>query len=249
MTKEQYISTLTPEILRLTTDACKSCNGSGYTIVKIKEENYDYETEKARECECVRIRKLKAMGLEERYQECCLANYNVDDSNKDVYSTIKLFIDKYPNVKNGILIMGGCGTGKTYTAATIINEAVWKTQTSHARMISVPKLLEEIKATYDSKAKRKLREMEFDLTEIEKCELLCIDDLGAEHLKEGDGASWIREKLFLIIDSFWNRKKTIIVTTNCTVKDIEDKYGDRVMDRIRGMTVQRVITGKSRRML
>ncbi len=63
------------------------------------------------------------------------------------------------------------------------------------------------------------------LKNIESCELLVLDDLGAEYVrKDKDGEeSWAADLILTIIES--REDKPNIITTNYNVESLQNKYG------------------------
>ena len=68
---------------------------------------------------------------------------------------------------------------------------------------------------------------EFDTEYLTECDLLIIDDLGTEM-----GNSYTASKLFYIINERLLRKKSVIISTNLSLKELQDTYSDRVFSRI-----------------
>ncbi len=128
----------------------------------------------------------------------------------------------------GLLFIGPVGTGKSHLAAAIYNEL--KNNGKNCVFISVPDLLDRLKASYSSDALGR----EADVLEvIKQCELLVLDDVGAErHTGEED---WASERLFAIFDHRYRNMLPTIGTTNCQPNILEDKLGARTMSRLREM--------------
>jgi DNA replication protein DnaC len=59
--------------------------------------------------------------------------------------------------------------------------------------------------------------------------LLVIDDLGGEDVN----APWVLQKVHSIITERYNRKKTIIITTNLNKQELENTYSGRLIDRLK----------------
>ena len=79
-----------------------------------------------------------------------------------------------------------------------------------------------------------LREIRFNNdTNLESllfdCDLLIIDDLGAEHLNE-----FSITELFNILNKRILNKKKMIISTNLTIPDIIKKYSERISSRLLG---------------
>src|SRR5690606_36955822 len=110
----------------------------------------------------------------------------------------------------------------THLAAAVHNHL-----TKHGKVvvfISMPELLNKIKATFNENNKETEEQI---LKALRICDLLIIDDLGAEKTSE-----WVQEKLFTIIDTRYKRQKPIMATSNIRPADLIDKIGKRAYDRI-----------------
>lgn len=121
-----------------------------------------------------------------------------------------------------ILFWGIPGNGKSHLAAAIHNELIRKHRV--IVFISMPDLLEKIKSTFNKQSKESESQI---LKALNLCDLLIIDDIGAEKTSE-----WVQEIIFRIVDSRYRRKKPILATSNLEPKLLSDRIGARAYDRI-----------------
>lgn len=63
-----------------------------------------------------------------------------------------------------------------------------------------------------------------------KASALVLDDLGAEY---ADTKGNFLVDLDELVDTFYGDKRPLLITTNCTNADFKNRYGNRVVDRIR----------------
>lgn len=129
-----------------------------------------------------------------RIQDYQLENFIITENNKKEVEIAKDFTQKCinKNQKNGLIITGKSGTGKTHLATAILNKITEKDMlVLMGRLIL---LLDVIKDTFkDFSSKEK------DIMKLySKVDMLIIDDLGTERI-----SSWALEKLYTIIE---NRK-------------------------------------------
>ena len=201
--------------------SCKACNDSGYTNdLKI--------------CACV-----KNMLSESRYVESSLANglrnktfenfdlsyYNEGNERKimeEILNGCKRYAENFPNDDSaGLIFFGGTGLGKTHISAAIGNLV------SSRGMDVIYESAQQIFDTCDAVRFNRLDVQE--RKKYETCQLLIIDDLGAECLTQYS-VSAITSLIDLRIV---NGRKTII-STNLVPETIRKSYGERLFSRLFG---------------
>jgi DNA replication protein DnaC len=181
-----------------------------------------------------RKRKLdslfKQSRLGERFRGCTFENYPRIPETRDIYNHLFVYSEFFKYFRNkSILLLSHPGTGKTYLAASAVNMLVEKGVA--AVFVVVPDLLNRIRSTYGKDNQDTENQIMYGLCEAD---LLVLDDLGAERHKDKD--DWGTEKLYSIINSRYNNMSATIFTTNCTMKELADKLGDRTFSRICEMT-------------
>ncbi len=118
-----------------------------------------------------------------------------------------------------LVLMGTYGCGKTHLAAAIANACVEFGMTTS--FLTVPDLMDWLRNSFDSKDTS--FEERFD--QIRNVGLLVLDDLGTQN-----ATKWANEKLFQIIDYRYVRKLPLVVTTNLTLEDMDDRIRSRLQD-------------------
>ena len=103
------------------------------------------------------------------------------------------------------------GTGKT-TLALLVAKAARDAGRSVA-VYSVPRLLAEMRDTFDEDSADSHLKLFRRLTEVE---LLVLDDLGAERQTE-----WVLEQLYSLVNERWQDERSTVVTSN-----VPDPYRD-----------------------
>ena len=142
-------------------------------------------------------------------------NFITTETNKKEVEIAKDFTEKCinKNQKNGLIITGKSGVGKTHLATAILNKLTEKdVLVLMGRLIL---LLDVIKNTFkDFSSKEK------DIIELySKVDMLIIDDLGTERI-----SSWALEKLYTIIENRNENKLPIIVTTRFNKESLLDRF-------------------------
>ena len=118
---------------------------------------------------------------------------------------------------------GTVGTGKSFLSVCIARELL--EQGRSVLYFSAAALFEKLSCyTFDNRSKEELRDFTQDLY---GCDLLIIDDLGTELTNQ-----FVAAHLFTCLNErFLNRKSTII-STNLSLKEMQSRYSDRVFSRI-----------------
>jgi DNA replication protein DnaC len=123
----------------------------------------------------------------------------------------------------GLWLMGDVGTGKT-ALAMLVSKATAEAGRSVA-IYSLPRLLARIRRTYDADAGEDSY-LDF-FGRLTSVDLLHVDDLGAE--KRSD---WVLEQLYAIVDERYQAQRSIVVTTNLEVDQLEEQIGPRTVSRL-----------------
>ena len=138
-----------------------------------------------------------------------------------------------------ILFTGKTGCGKTHLAVAIIRELVKRAWVHEIRFITAPELLLEIRATfrpasrkYDDGGRCEADTEQDVLDKYSKCDLLILDDLGAEKVSD-----FTIQSLYLVIDRRNREMRPTIVTTNLSLEEIETLIDARMASRLSDMKV------------
>lgn len=158
---------------------------------------------------------------------------------------------KFPDFNKGnhsLVLTGKPGLGKTHlsycVAKAISNKGYSVT------FIPMPDLLTKIRETYDRNSEMSEEKL---LTLLKDVDLLVLDDIGAEYIKESEKESWAVDKIYQIINSRQN--KPTIYTTNYSSEQLANRYGsknniimgERIVSRMKKGTYPINLTGKDYR--
>lgn len=199
-----------------------------------EEEMARLERERVRDCARNKVKKFWDISIIDK--KFRLSTFENADLSQKHMRIAKKFAEKFVSTGTaplGIMFFGEVGTGKTYASNCIANHLMKNGKTVF--VISLSK--------YMNKLQREWAEAEKDvLRYVEECELLIIDDFGVEKASE-----FVLEKTFALIDTRYRTKKPMIITTNLDITKINNKFGERIADRLREMCYFLQVTGKSRR--
>ena len=227
-----------------TSEACPEgvCDGSGWILT---------EGDEARPCRCreARIRRLKTRlmgsGVPKRFlREASFDRNPVREIDSLVLDHVRSFtraIEQKVRAGEGCWFYGeDHGTGKTLLAM-LISKAALEAGLSVA-IYSVPRLLAEIKETYEETSQGSYMDLFHRLCAVD---LLHLDDLGAERRTE-----WVLEQLYSIVNERWQDERSIVVTTNLDIDQLREQVGRRTVSRLFGICGEPIrIEGRDRRIL
>jgi DNA replication protein DnaC len=120
----------------------------------------------------------------------------------------------------GIWITGDIGTGKTALAMLISKAALEAGRT--VAIYSLPRLLNLIRESIEH-----VDGVVGFLDLLATVDLLHLDDVGAENRTD-----WALEQLYSIINTRYEEKRAIVVTTNLQDQELSDQIGARTVSRL-----------------
>lgn len=129
------------------------------------------------------------------------------------------FTRKSPN----ILFMGGTGLGKTHLSLAIANVVINK---GYSVIYGTS---QNILGDLQNENFGRADNIRYTENDVLNCDLLIIDDLGTEFK-----SSYTVACLYNIINTRLSAKLPTIVSTNFSIKEIEEKYDQRITSRITG---------------
>ena len=160
------------------------------------------------------------------YPETVVPEYGASarDIMRQNYNDCVSFAEKFSGKGRGMVMLGATGLGKTHLSLAIASRVIERGFS--AVYVSVPEILR----TLDREQFKKTDENTMSL--VTGCDLLILDDLGAEASTERN-VSMVYE----LINSRINRLLPIIINTNLTLNELKSRYSDRLFSRIVSMDV------------
>jgi DNA replication protein DnaC len=216
-----------------------ACEGDGWLV--------DEATNTATPCRCraQRISRKRARSLNsvipKRFRGVSFDRPPVTEISPPVVKGVQRYVrglNANLEAGRGLLIMGSVGTGKT-TLAMLVSRHALEAGRSVA-IYSVPRLLAEIRTTYDAASERSYVDLLERLTAVD---LLHLDDLGAERTSE-----WVLEQLYSIINARYEDGRSVVVTTNVPLDELREQIGARTVSRLAEMCEDLQLFGDDRRL-
>jgi DNA replication protein DnaC len=167
---------------------------------------------------------LAYCGVSPKYLQCRFDNFSGGGKIVDVLSQLT-------KTDDSIVLTGQTGCGKTHLAVALLAEYPCVDATDPV-FVTVPELLLKIRTCFGPKAT--LTEEEI-INNYASCEVLVLDDLGAE--KESE---FVIVTLYLIIDRRNRYGRKTIITTNLSLPEIEEKLGARIASRLSEMKIIKI---------
>lgn len=216
---------------------CALCRDTGYVGEPVHEQ-----------CICLKRAVMNRLYQSEGLQG--LERENFDAFNADIFSDQPIegkknsqrgyilkardICESYANgfeagQGRGMLLSGASGLGKTFLMNCIAQRVLERGFS--VVVISAYKLMEVMRGYQFSGTGAE------QVEDLLKCDLLCIDDLGSEPMLNGITVSAV----YHIINERRNANRAIVVTTNCSMKQLYELYTDRVAARLTDQSRMQVI--------
>lgn len=175
-----------------------------------------------------KINKLmEASGISSRFREKTFGNFKTTPQTLEAFNICRNFVIGYkPNVK-GLRLWGNYGTGKTHLITAIVNNLL--TKNVPCMFVVVPELLEYLRQGIKNEDTAQTATELINMAK--KADVLVLDDLGAEK-----PSNWVKEQLFILINSRYENQLTTLITTNLSTAELVEQIGQRIMSRIIEMT-------------
>jgi DNA replication protein DnaC len=199
------------------------CDGSGFVV--------DEATNTARDCGCRpariamrRTRRLEA-NIPKRYRGVSFEQLSGTElvSYPEQIRLARRFaanIERELEGGRGIWIMGDIGTGKTMLAMLISKAALDAGRA--VAIYSLPRLLNLIREAIED-----VDGVVGFLDRLAGVDLLHLDDVGAENRTD-----WALEQLYSIVNTRYEERRSIVVTTNLQPDELAAQIGARTVSRL-----------------
>ncbi len=207
----------------------EDCDGSGIRVDEARDVAADCRCREARK-RALRTSSLRS-AIPRRYREVSFDRAPMPSIALSAPAQVRAVrayvrdLDANLRAGRGLWLEGTVGTGKT-TLAMLVSKAAL--DSGHGVAIySLPRLLAEIRTTYDDDSDRTYTALLDRLTEVD---LLHIDDVGTEKTSD-----WVLEQLYSIVNARYEEERAVIITTNLKRDDLAAQIHERTVSRLEEM--------------
>lgn len=224
-----------------------------YTCDLCKDTGYNKEFY----CQCYRklIRDVarETLGVNSPLKKCTFESFRLDrypdvtdsviginqrEHMKNTYEYCRAYAENFTPDSEGLCMYGKTGLGKTHMSLAIANVVLDKGYDVYYG--SIQSIMDKLEAEHFGRLPREDSIKEDILT----CDLLIIDDLGAEFATQFTNA-----ELYNILNSRILSSLPTIISTNLEMSEIAEKYTQRVASRIMGSCMAIYFCGKDIRQM
>ncbi len=198
---------------------CPDCQDTGYIG--------------SRKCHCFQKRMIDLLYSQsnimeilekENFQTLSYDYFSGEDlvNYKKTVAICKDFVKNFDSQHRNLLFIGTAGTGKTFLSNCIARELI---NTAHSVIyFSAIDLFDTLSKNVFDKNKEALYNFYED---IYNCDLVIVDDLGTELIN-----SFVSSYFFSFINERQMRAKSTLISTNLNLKELSERYSERIFSRI-----------------
>ena len=236
---------------------CSKCKGLSYCKNAVKGHVYfptvtkDFIEFSYKSCKYFKEKKKNNTIFFETpkmLMNASLSELITEKERANILKYIKDFLKKKVNGETvkGLYLSGSFGSGKSYILSALLNELSLKGY--KCVNINYPLLLNKLKASFSDYNYNDVME------EIMTCDVLLIDDIGAEN-----NSPWSRDEVLgTILQYRMDSDLTTFFTSNFTINELETELSEtnkgtdlikarRIIERIKYLTVEDKLISKDKR--
>ena len=233
--------------------SCKNkCNGLVYyPKINGNKIDFNYVACKYMKKDLKDKEEIKSKFFEMPYEIKRARIKDIDPSSKERLEIIKWITKFYKDYKKdskqkGLYLSGSFGSGKTFIVSALLNELAKDGYSSI--IVYYPELLRSLKEGFGNE------DFNDRLNEIKRCDLLLLDDIGAEAT-----SLWNRDEILGTIMQYrMDNKLSTFFTSNLNLNELEEHFiiksndeekikARRIMERIKYLTDNKELIGENRR--
>lgn len=140
------------------------------------------------------------------------------------FEMLKAYAEDFTVQSNSFFFSGGTGLGKTHLAFAVLNRLTQRGFSVYYN--SAPNVIKELEKEHFGRSTDNTED------EMNKCDLIIIDDLGAEF-----STPFARATVNEIVNNAIISGKPMIIISNFSVNELEERYGQRLVSRLNSFEV------------
>ncbi len=199
---------------------CPDCRDTGYID--------------RQKCHCLRQAEISLLYEQSGLQEM-LANNNFSLLSYEYHSgedlshfekaveNCKNFIKNFDSDYRNLFFYGTVGTGKSFLSGCVAKELM--DQGHSVIYFGATGLFDLLSSTSFDTRNREERQSTY--ADLYQCDLLIIDDLGTELTNQ-----FTASQLFSLLNERNIGRKSTVISTNLSLRELQDRYSDRIFSRI-----------------
>jgi len=142
------------------------------------------------------------------------------EQRENLEEAFRVALDFAQSPDGWLVLMGVTGCGKTHLAAAIAN---YRLQAGKpALFLVVPEFLDHLRSAFSPESKVSYDQL---FESAKNAPLLILDDFGEE-----SATPWAQEKLYQVINYRYNARLPTVITTSCSLDEIESRVSSRLTD-------------------
>ncbi|GAA3626833.1 primosomal protein DnaI [Lactobacillus hamsteri] len=206
------------------------------------EEKIDRERERDTK------RHLELIDLPAKLHNVKLSQIDMTDDRSDVLGEIQSFLTKYSKDihQKGLYLSGDFGVGKTYILAGLANQVA--AMGKQVIFLHVPTFIAGLTSHFEDNSLQK------EIQKVANCDLLILDDIGAESLSQ-----WSRDDVLgVILQARMDNVLPTFFSSNFDMEKLEAHFAEtrnaidpvkaaRLMQRVRFLAKEVIVSGPNRR--
>jgi len=212
---------------------CPICKGAGFIHPRLPSGKPDYSRVIA--CRCTQkeldkerqTRLQRYSGLElELLKNMTFDNFDwrrvnlLPEQRENLEQAYQLAFDFAKSPDGWLVLAGVTGCGKTHLAAAIANYRLKAGKP--VKFEVVPDFLDHLRFTFSPESTVTYDQL---FEEVKNAPLLILDDFG-----EQSTTPWAQEKLYQIINYRYNAQLATVITTRCSLDEIDSPISSRLAD-------------------
>jgi DNA replication protein DnaC len=142
------------------------------------------------------------------------------EQRQNLAEALRSAVDFARSPDGWLVFVGVNGCGKTHLAAAIVNYRYGVGKP--ALFVVVPDFLDHLRSTFSPESKISYDQF---FESVKMAPLLVLDDFG-----EQASTPWAQEKLYQVINQRYNSRLPTVVTTCCSLEEIESRIASRLAD-------------------